>query len=109
MYVCIYIYIQIISIHIDTHIYIHVRIHLDMWEHDLYMGPWDGRFSIANLDYLIAAQFECQVSGEACVWCGGIACTSEDDAKCGPFDYVMILGCGLIPNMGKVWEKCSLS
>jgi hypothetical protein len=40
IYMYAYIYTQIISIHIDTHtyIYIHVRIHLDMWEHDLYMG-----------------------------------------------------------------------
>lgn len=44
---------------------------------------------LSSKDASVATKKHFKVSGEACVWCGGIACTSEDDAKCGPFDYVM--------------------
>ena len=41
---------------------------------------------------LVSSFVPSQVYGEACVWCGGITCTTDSDAKCGPFDYIMLLG-----------------
>jgi len=45
------------------------------------MSSKDGR-SIASFQGM-------KIAGEPCVWCGGIACTTNSTSLCEPFDYVM--------------------
>lgn len=44
---------------------------------------------LGSKDASVEAKDHFKVYGEACVWCGGITCTTDSDAKCGPFDYLM--------------------
>ncbi|CAE8583508.1 unnamed protein product, partial [Polarella glacialis] len=54
------------------------------------LGIFDKQLCLSSKDGSSQQMLEAySVKGEACVWCGGGRCTSNNNATCGPFDLLM--------------------